>query len=315
MNADLIIGYQGQDGRYLTDLLTNTGREVVGLGRSGAVNLSTGKEYRASLADQAAMKSLLAAVSPRNIYYLAAFHHSSEDARPETASLWRQSFETNTDGLVNTLEAVLRASPDSRLFYASSSHIFGATGVTPQNELTPRLPQNIYGIAKSAGMSICNYYRQAHNIYAACGILYNHESPLREPKYITRKISSTAVEISAGRREQLELFDLSAKVDWGFAGDYVQAMSNILDLDAPDDFIIATGKLHSVQEFVERCFSKLGLDWQDHVTETARTGTVPAAAGILCGDNTKLRTAVGWEPTTSFAQLVDIMIEGEYQQR
>lgn len=311
MSVALVIGHEGQDGRYLSDLLKGAGKEVIGLGKSGAINLLNSDFYAASVTNQEPMERVLKLVKPGEVYYLATFHHSSEEARPKPAELWRKSFEINTQGLINTLEAIYRFSSDCKLFYAASSHIFGLPDNETQNELTPRRPVNIYGISKSAGMSVCQYYRETHGIFATCGILYNHESPLRKQQFLSKKIAKAAFEISIGRQQTLELLNLSAKIDWGFAPDFVLAMSKVLELSQPADFVIATGELHSVLEYVKLCFSKLGLDWQNHVTEKLQSETEYSQKGILCGDSRKLRTATGWQPSINFEQLVAFMIEAE----
>jgi GDPmannose 4,6-dehydratase len=253
-------------------------------------------------------------VKPLEIYYLAAYHHSSEDTVDDPRTLVSKSLAINTLALTDFLNAILKHSPDSRLFYASSSHVFGQPQLPIQDERTPLSPINVYGISKAAAMQVCRYFRNEHRVYASCGILYNHESHLRPPQFLSRKVVSAAVRISRGIGEKLRLRNLDALVDWGFAPDYTNAMWHMLQLPAADDFVVATGILHSVREFVETTFSLVGLEWAEHVALDGSTVTPNAASVALCGDSSKLRSKTGWTPQTSFREMIAKMIEAEIQQ-
>jgi len=195
------------------------------------------------------------------------------------------------------------------LFYAASSLIFGDPIESPQTETTPFAPTDAYGITKTAGVQVCRHYRKVHSVYASVGILYNHESPLRAEKFVTKKIVKAAWAIKRGTRDKLVLGNLSAELDVGYAPDYVDAMRRILALDAPDDFIVATGETHSVRELVELAFGELGLDWHQHVEEDHGLITRPTLRRV--GGPRKLAAATGWRASTSFASMVQALIDAE----
>jgi GDPmannose 4,6-dehydratase len=294
----VIVGAHGQDGRLLGDRLERAGRSIIRLGRGDI-----------DLLNPAAGVALVQRHHPRTVYYLAAHHHSSEDPLGDAdAELLRKSFDVHVTGLVNILEAMRRCSPSTRLFYAASSHVFGQSDQPLQNELTPLNPTCAYGITKTAGVHCCRYYRNTRGLFASVGILYNHESPYRSPKFVSQKIIRGARAIASGRQDQLILGDLSARVDWGYAPDYVEAMRGILELPKADEFVIATGESHSVQEFVEIVFAALGLDWRRHVRENA--AQITKQRRNLSGDASKLKRATGWQPTVSFRQMVEHLLTG-----
>ncbi len=243
-----------------------------------------------------------------NIYYLAAHQHSSQDsARPDHWDLFKKSQEVHVEGLFHFLEAIRTLSPTTRLFYAASSLVFGAPARDPQDESTPLNPTCIYGITKACGVNLCRHFRQTHRVFASAGILFNHESPLRERKYVIPKIIQTAVSIARGSDEKLQLGDLGARIDWGYAPDYVDAMHRILSLDHPDDFVIASGETHSVQEVVEAAFSHLNLDWRAHVVESP--GILTRRRSSLRGDPSKLHQQTGWRPSVDFPTLISRLVE------
>ncbi|MGB7160520.1 MAG: GDP-mannose 4,6-dehydratase [Tepidisphaeraceae bacterium] len=297
MSTALVIGAAGQDGRLLTEKLEGEGHHVIGVDR-GSIDLLDGR----------AVRNRIESEQPREIYYLAAYHHSSQDRAPEPAELLRESFAVHVDGLVNVLEAMRLDAPQSRLFYAASSHVFGSQPPTPvQNETTPLNPENAYGVTKAAGIHCCRFYRNAYNVFASVGYLYNHESPYRRPEFVTTKIIRAAVAISRGGREKLVLGDLSARIDWGWAPDYVDAMARILRLERPDDFVIATGQSHTVQEFAHLAFAGVGLDWREHVEE--KPGIITRRSLGLVGNAAKLKAATGWAPTVTFEQMIGKLLE------
>jgi GDPmannose 4,6-dehydratase len=262
-----------------------------------------------------AVRLVLAAFQPDEIYFLAAFHHSSEDTPLDDQELIERSVEVNTLALNNVLAGIAKESPHSRLFYAASSRIFGVPTSARQDETTPINPVCPYGISKAAGLQLCRYYRSRRAVFASVGIFYNHESPLRSSRFISQKTVSAAVRISRGSKEKLVIGDLSALVDWGYAPDYMLAAWQILQLDEPGDYVIGSGVTHSVREFVEATFDALGMDWTRHVTEDPAllTRTAPAStpASILCADTGKLHRRTGWRPQVSFEAMVEKMVEAE----
>jgi GDPmannose 4,6-dehydratase len=308
----IVIGCNGQDGSLLCTFLHQKGYDVYGIDH--ATNERTPGFIRFSVVDvcdSLRLRALIAEVSPDEVYYLAAYHHSAEQSAPalETVGL---TLEVNTLGLNNVLAALtgLRASK-SRAFYAASSRVFGEPSNDVQDENTPLAPLCAYGISKTAGIHLCRYYRREHQVHASVGILYNHESPLRPAHFVTQKIVRAAVRIKSGINEKLVLGALDAQVDWGWAPDYVEAMHAILLLECPDDFVLATGILHSVREFVEIAFSAVGLDWREHVVERRDVLQGRCAQKPLCGNSKKLQTATGWRPRMSFEDMVRKMIAVE----
>lgn len=312
MPKAIVIGCNGQDGTLLCTLLHQKGYTVYGVDH--ALNDRTQCFVRFSLLDVCdphRLPELIADVSPDEVYYLAAYHHSAEQPQPprETVGL---TLAVNTQGLNNVLAAIAdlpAAKP--RAFYAASSRVFGEPQGEVQDETTPLAPLCAYGISKAAGIYLCRYYRRKYQVYASTGILYNHESPLRSPRFVTRKIVRAAVRISSGLERELVLGDLDARVDWGWAPDYVEAMYAMLRLACPDDFVIATGVLHSVREFVEIAFSAVGLDWREHVVERLDVLDGRRAVNPLCGNPEKLQKATGWRSRLSFEAMVRTMIEVE----
>jgi GDPmannose 4,6-dehydratase len=305
MKRVLVIGAAGQDGTLLTHLLRARGEVHLGLLRPG----TEGPQIRVGdTSDLRFVSDLIRTFLPTQVYYLAAHHHSSQDVDfNKESNLWKDSLDAQVVGLVNVLESIRLHCRDAKLFYASSSHIFGSTNDFPQTELSPRAPDNIYGITKVTGMEACRYYRQEHGLFTSCGILYNHESVYRKEIFLSQKIIRGALAIKTGRSTQLVLGDLSSRVDWGHAADYVEAMIRILDLENPDDYIIATGELHTVREFVETVFGRLGLDYTQWVKENP--SIVRPRKGCLVGDAGKLRRATGWAPAQSFPAMVSRLTE------
>jgi GDPmannose 4,6-dehydratase len=304
----LVVGSGGQDGRLVTDLLTERGYLVAGVERTlfrighdahPAIDILNAGQVAAAIAD----------VRPDEIYYLAAFHHSSEEREIDELLLHGRSHECHVQGLINILEAVRRGGHPARLFYAASSHVFGDPDISPQDERTPLNPNCIYGITKTAGIHLCRYYRRVHGVHASAGILYNHESRYRRKEFVSQKIVRGALDIKAGRAEKLVLGNLSAAVDWGYAPDYADAMTRILALTEPDDFVIASGAPHTVLDFVRAAFEPLGLDWRAHVEE--RPGLITKRKSNLVGDASKLRSATGWQPSVSFEEMVARLLPNE----
>jgi len=321
MKKAFITGITGQDGSYLVELLLDKGYEVHGLVRRSST-FNTGRIdhlYRdfhdpearmylhyGDLSVSAHLTNLLHDIQPDEVYHLGAQSHV------------RVSFDTPEYtgditglGTIRLLEAIRKTGITARFYQASSSEMFGAAP-PPQNESTPFQPRSPYAAAKVYSYYVAKNYRDAYNIFACNGILFNHESPRRGKTFVTRKITTAATRIKLGLQKKLYLGNLDAKRDWGYAGDYVRAMWMMMQHDRPDDFIIATGETHSVREFVERVFEKLDLDYRRYVEIDERYFR-PTEVDVLLGDSTKAREALGWEPEVSFDQLIDMMIETDLE--
>ncbi|MBF0109602.1 MAG: GDP-mannose 4,6-dehydratase [Magnetococcales bacterium] len=307
MNA-LVVGCLGQDGSYLTEHLKARGVAVYGLGRQG-LHLPDG-----TLEPDVSIGNILLELRPERIFHLAAYHHSAEEMMRDDGEIMRRSVEVHVLGLLAFLEAMHIHSLESRLFYAASSHVFGTPRQTPQDENTPMDALCPYGITKAAGVQLCRMYRHRHRLYCSVGFLYNHESPRRRSHFLSRKIVQAAVAIHRGEKRQLVLGNLEAQVDWGYAPEYVDAMVRILELDRPDDFIIASGSLHRVRDFVAEVFDQVGLDWRDHVSVDPSVLKKQELPGTKVGDYSRLHRETGWAPTTNLARLAAILVQAELEQ-
>lgn len=311
MKTAVIIGSEGQDGRYLSQTLLKHSFQVTGLDQQG-IRRNGGElrtEASVDILDFSAVSRFVQDEKPDHLYYLAAHHHSSQDHPGDHHRLIEQSFAVNVKGLSHFLEAVRGFSPATRIFYAGSSRMFGLARDSQQNESTPFNPQCIYGITKLAGAQLCQYFREKFHVFACTGIMYNHESPLRGHQFVTQKIVQTAWRIKQGLEDRLVLGDLNSRVDWGFAGDYVRAMMLMLELPRPEDCVVATGETHSIRDFVEESFKLMGLQWQDFVVENSAVLNDQGSRSVLCGDSRKLRSLTGWEPEVDFWGLVKLMAE------
>ncbi len=311
MKRALIVGSSGQDGSYLVEQLQARRYVVGGISRAAATG-PIAKFAPVDILDPSQVRKALAEFSPDELYYLAAFHHSSEDLPIEEHELIRSSFEVNTLAPQHFLEAIVHGHPHCRFFYAASSHVFGDPAASVQDETTPFNPSCAYGISKAAGVYLCRYYRFRHSAFSSVGILYNHESPRRPENFVFRKVIKAAVDISRNRRGKLTLGSLEVCIDWGYAPDYVDAIWRILQVDAPDDFIVSTGELHSIRELVEAAFDAVGLDWRKYV-EVDPAIVRKARSNILRGNSSKLRSATGWCPATPFRKIVDEIVKAEIQ--
>ena len=313
MTRALITGIGGQDGSYLAELLLDAGYEVVGLVRPGAEpyeNLAslTGKIelYEADLLNQTSLAQALRAARPTEVYNLAApsFVPASWDQPVQTA-------EFAAVGATSLLEAIRLVDPKIRFYQASSSEIFGDPAETPQTEATPLAPVTPYGVAKAYAHFSARSYRHRYGLYACSGILYNHESPRRPLQYLPRKVSHGAAAISLGLQDELVLGDLDARRDWGYAPDYVRAMWLILQQDEPDDYVIASGESHSVQDLVACAFEHVGLDWQRHVRVDPALQRGPAELHQLVGNPAKARSKLGWSPEVDFEDMVRRLVDAD----
>jgi GDPmannose 4,6-dehydratase len=312
----LITGIGGQDGSYLAELLLDQGYEVTGIVRRPTSERFDNVEHlrdrieliQADLVDELSLVRALRQTRPQEVYNLASvsFVPASWDAPVLTAEL-------AAVGATALLEAIRDVDPEIRFYQASSSEIFGEPLVSPQDESTPLSPLTPYGVAKAYAHFITGSYRRRYGMHASAGILYNHESPRRPITFLPRKVANGAAAISLGLEDELRLGDLSARRDWGFAGDYVRAMWLMLQQDEPADYVIATGEAHSVQELVECAFSHLDLDWQAHVSVDESLVRGKAELHNLVGSPARARERLGWAPTLSFEELVHVLVDAELE--
>lgn len=309
----LITGITGQDGSYLAELLLEKDYEVLGMvRRSSTVNFERIAHLQdkitfvpGDLLDEISMIHILQQHRPQEVYNLAAqsFVQTSFGQPVLTG-------ETTALGVTRLLDAIRLVDPEIRFYQASSSEMFGKVHEVPQKETTPFHPRSPYGVAKVYGHWITLNYRESYDLHATSGILFNHESPRRGLEFVTRKISHTVAQIKLGLLDELRLGNLDAQRDWGFAGDYVEAMWLMLQQDAPEDFVICTGETHSVREFCEVAFGHAGLNWEDHVV-IDEAFFRPAEVDLLVGDATKAEELLGWKPGTSFENLVTMMVDAD----
>lgn len=309
----LITGVTGQDGSYLAELLLEKGYEVLGMvRRSSTVNFERIAHLQdritfvpGDLLDEISMIHILQEHRPQEVYNLAAqsFVQTSFGQPVLTG-------ETTALGVTRLLDAIRLVDPEIRFYQASSSEMFGKVHEVPQTETTPFHPRSPYGAAKVYGHWITLNYRESYGLHATSGILFNHESPRRGLEFVTRKISHTVAQIKLGLVDELRLGNLDAQRDWGFAGDYVEAMWLMLQREIPEDFVICTGQTHSVREFCEVAFGHAGLNWEEHVV-VDETFFRPAEVDLLVGDATKADEMLGWKPETSFESLVTMMVDAD----
>jgi GDPmannose 4,6-dehydratase len=308
-----ITGITGQDGSYLAELLLAKGYEVVGMvRRSSTVNFERIAHIQdrvefvpADLLDEVSLIEALREHQPTEVYNLAAqsFVQTSFGQPVLTG-------ETTALGVTRMLDAIRMVNPDIRFYQASSSEMFGKVLEVPQRESTPFYPRSPYGVAKVYGHWITVNYRESYGLHASSGILFNHESPRRGFEFVTRKISNAVAKIKLGLADELRLGNLDAQRDWGFAGDYVEAMWLMVQQDTPDDYVVCTGETHSVREFCELAFDHVGLEWSDFVRIDEKFMR-PAEVDLLVGDYTKARTQLGWKPRTTFPELVRLMVDAD----
>jgi GDPmannose 4,6-dehydratase len=307
MKRVVVVGSGGQDGRLLYDRLEKEGAWVLGVERHSLRCTETLGADPVDVQSVSDVRRAIELARPDEVYYLAAYHQSAEERPPNDRVAFQESFAVNTSGLLNFLHCLQEFQPTGRLFYAASCHVFGQGSASPMNEETPFAPDTPYAITKAAGLASCRYYRERHSLFAVSGLLFNHESPLRGPSFLSQKIVRAAVDIRAGNRSELILGDLQARVDWGYAPDTVEAMTRILALDTPDDFVVATGELHSVEDFLDVAFGALDLDWRGYVREDPNLVSRQALPRL--GDASKLRRATGWAPSVSFDEMVRSLVD------
>jgi GDPmannose 4,6-dehydratase len=315
MPTALITGIGGQDGSYLSEFLLDKGYRVVGTVPDGdPVNIDRIRHLldrieivQDDLFDQDRLEKIFRDHRPDEVYNFAANSVlAASFQQPILATM------VLAMGVTRILESIRKITPTARFFQASSSEIFGKPAEVPQSETTPFHPRNPYGVSKAYGHLMAMTYRENYGLYTCSGILYNHESPRRSPEFVTRKITRAAAMIKFGRSKELRLGNLEACRDWGFAGDYVQAMWLMLQQPQPDDYVLATGETHSVRELCEEAFSHLGLDYREHVTKEAESFRPPETAQLV-GNPAKSRRVLGWKPMVPFRDLVRMMVEADLE--
>ena len=315
MPTALITGITGQDGSYLAELLLKKGYRVIGVARRSSTVTSERISHlldditivQGDLHDQGSLLSLLEEYDPSEVYNLAA-----QSFVPTSWSQPALTGDITALGVTRILEAIRFVNPKIRFYQASSSEMFGKVIEVPQRETTPFYPRSPYGVAKVYGHWITVNYRESFDMFAASGILFNHESPRRGLEFVTRKISDGVARIKLGLARELRLGNLEAQRDWGFAGDYVEAMWRMLQQDQPDSYVIGMGETHSVREFCEIAFGRVGLDYKEFVIQDERFYR-PAEVDLLISDPSKARSVLGWEPAVGFKELVTMMVDGDME--
>ena len=319
MKKALITGITGQDGSYLAEYLIARGYEVHGLVRPNTDTEESPSYWRiesirdklflhaANLEDCNSLETIIQTVQPDECYHLAAETFVFNSLNDESSIL-----KANTQGIHHLLVVLKNRAPDCRIFFAGSSEMFGQAAESPQNESTPFNPRSIYGVSKVIGHDLVRYYRDHRNLFACTGVLYNHESPRRGSRFVTRKITSTAVKIKLGMETELRLGNIEAERDWGYAGDTVVAMHAMLNADQPDHFVIATGKTHTIQAFLEQAFGELDLDYEEYLVIDPEFYR-PKEEVPLVGDSSKIRSQLQWEPRVSFTDLVQKMVQSDLE--
>jgi GDPmannose 4,6-dehydratase len=302
MKKAIIIGSEGQDGSLLFELLKKENYSIIGIGKNATKFDNSALEHAVDISKKNQVFDLVKDFRPDEVYYLAAVHQSSENNTAEDVDFFKKSYDVNVFYLIYFLDAIKTNSTSTKIFYASSSHIFGDPESEIQNENTPFNPDSIYGITKLDGLLTCRYYREKYGIFACSGILYNHESSLRKETFFSKKLIKGAIEIKSGERDKIVLGDLSAVVDWGYAPDYVSGMHGILSLNVPDDFVIATGKKHNVEDFVRITFDLLNLDWKRYIF--VDNSVLTRQRKTLIGDPSKLIKATNWRPSVDFKGMI-----------
>jgi GDPmannose 4,6-dehydratase len=311
----LITGITGQDGSYLAELLLSKGYTVHGMVRRASVDkyeriahiMDRINLIQADLLDQYSLISALKIAQPSEVYNLGA--------QSFVPTSWAQpvlTSEFTAIGVTRMLESIRLVDPSIRFYQASSSEMYGKVRETPQTELTPFYPRSPYGVAKAYGHYITVNYRESYDLFAVSGILFNHESPRRGLEFVTRKVTDAVARIKLGKASELRLGNLDAKRDWGFAGDYVEAMWLMLQQDQPDDYVVATGETHTVKELVQIAFDRAGLDWESYV-KIDPAFMRPAEVDLLVGDPAKAMKQLGWKPKVSFEQLVHMMVDADIE--
>ena len=310
----LIVGHKGQDGTLLRESLAAQHTEVVGLGRGGLDYYDERGECTSSRAGEVRVEEVIKEELPSEVYYLAAEHTSSEGDISTTLSplTFARCAETNVAGFLRTLDAVRKHTPETRVFYASSSHVFGPGEARSLSETSSFNPQSFYAITKAQAMWISQKFRREAGLHVSCGILFNHESHLRDPSFFSAKIIQGAIQVQRGLISKILVGDLEARADWGYARDFVEAFQVLARRDVPNDYVIATGETHTVKEFLSSVFGVFDLDWEDHVQPdpswTAKTQNIEKA------DPSKIFAETSWRPTLGFEDFVRLLVSDHLSQ-
>lgn len=315
MPTALITGITGQDGSYLAELLLDKGYEVWGMVRRASTESYERIEHlrdrinfvQGDLLDQPSLTQAIVESEPDEVYNLAA-----QSFVPTSWSQPVLTAEFTAVGVTRLLEAIKQVNPKIRFYQASSSEMFGKVQEVPQTETTPLYPRSPYGVAKCYGHYITVNYRESYGMHCSSGILFNHESPRRGLEFVTRKVTDGVARIKLGMADELAMGNLDAKRDWGFAGDYVDAMWRMLQQDEPDDYVVATGETHTVERLVDLAFSHVDLDWKHYVRVDERF-VRPAEVDLLIGDPAKAKAELGWDPTVTFEELVAMMVDADVE--
>ncbi len=313
MKTALVTGITGQDGSYLAEFLLEKGYRVVGMVRRSSVDRFERLEHiqgrleliQGDLTDQTSLDTAMRDLKPDEIYNLAA--------QSFVPTSWNQpglTGEVTGLGVTRILEAMRKYNPEARFYQASSSEMFGKVVETPQRETTPFYPRSPYGVAKVYGHWITVNYRESYDLFCCSGILFNHESPRRGFEFVSRKVSDSVARIRAGKQDKLRMGNLDARRDWGFAGDYVEAMWLMLQQDAPNDYVVATGVSHTVRDLLDAAFAAAGLEWEKYV-EIDPNLIRPAEVDTLVGDPSRAQREMGWQPRVSFEQLMEMMVRSD----
>lgn len=320
MKKALVLGVTGQDGSYLAEILLEKGYEVHGMVRRSATGNTTNIRHlledkdvfnvrffmhRGDMADTTSLYRIITQIKPDEIY-----NEADQDHVAWSYDMVDYSMDITGAAVGRILEIIKQVNPKIRLFQPCTSNMFGINDSETQNELTPFNPQSPYAVCKLHAFYLARYYRQAHGIFVSTAILYNHESPRRTEEYVTRKITRSVARIAAGQQKELKLGDMSARIDWGYAREYMEAAWQMLQLDEPDDFIIASGEGHSIHDFVNAAFSIVNLDPAKYV-QSDKSLYRPTKTSVLIGDTTKARKKFGFEPKVKFNDLVKIMVEAD----
>lgn len=298
----IIIGANGQDGRILFDFLSKKKYNLIGIDKEGVRARGLRWNRKVNITKSKSVFNLIRKIKPDEVYHLAAFHHSSQDKAKDNLTLLSKSYQVNFFSVAYFLEAIRRHSPSCRMFYASSAMIFGSSSSGRQTETIPFNPDSFYGLSKLDALLLCRLYRSKYGLFAATGIFYNHESAYRQKKFVSRKIIQGAIDIKNKKQNVLKIGDLRSEVDWGYAPDYMEAAHKILRAKAPDDFIVATGKKHSVLDLVKLSFGYFGMDWKKYVVEDKNS--LLRKRNAVVGDASKLTKITGWKPRVGFEEMV-----------
>ncbi len=309
----IVVGSAGQDGTLLTRHLRDRAYAVVEVTRSAAKG-EDGRTRPIDVADAAQVATLVSEVKPAEIYYLAAHHHASGEAVGDQARLVQQSYKVHCEGFLSFLDGCVHHSPQTRLFYASSALVYGHPDRCPQDETTAMRPVCAYGITKLFGMGLCELYRREHGLFCSAGILFNHESPLRQPRFVSKKIAMAVAAIKRGLQSEVVLGSLDGEVDWSAASDFVEAMPLTLATDTPQDYVFSSGRRRSLRDFCDIAFSTVGLDYRQYVKVRDDIVFRQPRSVPLQGNPEKLKRCTGWKPRIEFEELVSNLVRAELDQ-